>query len=64
MILLSYKQKNVQLGVIYFKRQSVFKIWYLRYILNYPTHFHDHVTLTLRRKINSILVKGTLSVMY
>ena len=22
----------------------MFKIWYLRFILNYPAHFHDHVT--------------------
>ena len=31
-------------GMIYFKREAMFKIWYLGLILNYPTHFHDHVT--------------------
>ena len=34
-------------GVIYFKRETVFKIWYLRFILNYPNHFHNHLTLKL-----------------
>ena len=30
--------------MIYFKKETVFKIWYLRFILSYPTHFHNHVT--------------------
>ena len=41
---LSIKQKTVYLGVIHFKRETVVKIWYHKFILNYPTHSHDHVT--------------------
>ena len=49
--------------MIYFKRDTVLKICYLRFILNYPTHFYDNVTpklgLTLQnqycfRKWNTI----------
>ena len=34
----------VELGVVYFKRETMFKIWYLRFVLNYHAHFHDHVS--------------------
>ena len=30
--------------MIYFKIETVFEIWYLRFILNYPSHLKDYVT--------------------
>ena len=42
----------------------MFKIWYLRFILNYPTYFHDHVTpklgLTLQNQ-NCFSKRDTIS---
>ena len=56
---LSSKQKKAQLCVIYFQRDSVFKICYVRFILNYPTHSHDHVIpklrLTLQKWVNTLI---------
>ena len=45
----------------------MFKIWYLRFILNYPTHFHDHGTpklgLTLQNQycFSKWYIKGDAS---
>ena len=33
----------------------MFNIWYLRFILNYPTHFHHYVTLKLELTLQNKL---------
>ena len=35
------------MGVIYFKRETVFKLVYLSFIFNYSVHSHDHVSQKL-----------------
>ena len=48
--------------MVHFKRETVFKIWYLRFILNYPTHFHHHVTPKLGFTLqNQYCVTGNVS---